>query len=169
MRQKRRCLRCHRLFVVRPQNPNQRYCPDSACQRARKQAWERRKLAEDPDYRQNRKEAQRSWRENNPDYWRNYRRRRPGYTERNRQQQYIRKHRCLDAAELIAKTDASTVKKIVLPGSYEIIPVRDREIANTDVSTLEIHVVLPSYGHVTRDCKEGLVGFVRPELVERSP
>jgi len=150
MRQKRRCRHCHRLFVVRPQNPNQRYCPDNACQRARKQAWERRKLAEDPDYRQNRKDAQRVWRENHPDYWREYRRRRPGYTERNRQRQNIRnlKHRCLDAAESIANTDASVVKKIVLPGSYEIVPACDRKIANTDASIIEIHVVLPSYDHI---------------------
>ena len=150
MRKKKRCPCCHRLFVVRPQNPNQRYCSAPSCQLARKREWERRKLEADPDYRANRQEAQRAWRQAHPEYWRGYRLRRPAYTERNRQQQRLRnqKRRCLDMAEMIANTDASMIKKIVLPGSCEIVPLGEAEIAKKDASMLEIHVVLSPYQHV---------------------
>jgi len=70
------CASCTRLFTVRPQSPTQAFCSEPECQRRRRQAWNKHKLATDPDYRTNQLAAQRAWHERNPDYWPSYRSRR---------------------------------------------------------------------------------------------
>lgn len=67
------CASCNRLFTVRPQSPAQTYCSDPACQRKRRQLWNKRKLFADPDYRANQQTAQQAWHARNPDYWHSYR------------------------------------------------------------------------------------------------
>ncbi len=62
------CPCCGEVFQPRPQVQNQTYCSSPACQRERRQAWQRKKLQDDRFYRENRQDAQRAWRERNPDY-----------------------------------------------------------------------------------------------------
>jgi len=64
------CSCCRRKVVANPRVKNQRYCGRAACQRERKRRWQQGKMATDPDYRANQREAQKSWRQRNPDYWR---------------------------------------------------------------------------------------------------
>lgn len=69
------CASCGQEFLVRPQSPNQTYCPDLDCQRERRRRWTQAKLKADPDYRANQLAAQRAWHARHPDYWQTYRRR----------------------------------------------------------------------------------------------
>jgi len=45
MSQKPRCVHCKRLFRPNPRLKEQRYCPQKACQRARKRLWQKHKMA----------------------------------------------------------------------------------------------------------------------------
>lgn len=67
------CASCTRLFTVRPQSPKQTFCSEPECQRSRRRAWNKLKLATDPDYRANQRAAQKAWHTRNPDYWHFYR------------------------------------------------------------------------------------------------
>ena len=67
------CPCCGQPFQPRPQVQNQIYCSSPACQRERRQAWQRKKLQDDRFYRENQQDSQKAWRARNPDYSRNYR------------------------------------------------------------------------------------------------
>ena len=107
------CKHCKR---EKPANPrlkgNQEYCGDIKCQRARKAAWQRKKMAGDGDYRANKKESNKQWRKSRPahQYQRQYRQGHPDYVKKNREQQRIRnkKRSTLVSAEKIVKLDALT-------------------------------------------------------------
>ena len=71
-----KCLCCRRQIPANPRLKNQNYCGRPDCQRARRQAWQRKKMATDPAYQENQHRAQKQWQENNPDYWQKYRRNR---------------------------------------------------------------------------------------------
>jgi len=105
--EKRWCSACGVAFEPRPQSPRQAYCPNKACQRARKRLWQRTKRNTDDDYRENQVVAQEGWRHSNPDYWRKYREAHPDYTDANRQQQKQRNARRSGSVRVIAKGDAS--------------------------------------------------------------
>ena len=87
------CKNCHKL---KPANirlkGNQEYCSDPECQRARKAAWQKDKMANDPQYRAQQIECIRKWRKNRPldKYQKQYRQEHPQYVERNRELQRIR-------------------------------------------------------------------------------
>lgn len=81
----RRCAHCGHPFQPRPQVPNQTYCSDPDCQRARKLRWQQDKLRNDPDYRDNQRDAQRAWFNRHPGYWRAYRTANPEAVEPVRQ------------------------------------------------------------------------------------
>lgn len=148
MSPERLCKHCRKRFSLRPQNPDQKYCSEPACQKARKGAWQKQKLENDPDYRDNQRDAQRRWREKNPDYWREYRKRHKGYTERNRQQQRERNRgRRMHDDDLasIAKMDASITKNLINPGRYQLRRIEGGEIAKMDASIVEITIIADSY------------------------
>jgi hypothetical protein len=67
------CASCSRPFSIRPQTPTQTFCSEAECQRRRRQAWNKHKLANDADYRANQLAAERAWHARNPDYWPAYR------------------------------------------------------------------------------------------------
>lgn len=69
----RMCAHCSEPFLVRPQVPHQLFCSAKACQRFRRTQWLKRRLRDDPDYRDNRARSQRAWLDRNPDYWKKYR------------------------------------------------------------------------------------------------
>ncbi|MGA2223262.1 MAG: hypothetical protein ABSH41_02320 [Syntrophobacteraceae bacterium] len=102
--EKAQCAHCGSRFVPNPHIKNQRYWSKVECQRARKAAWQRQKLATDPDYQANKQDSQRAWRNRNPRYWQNWRVCHPGYVERNRILQKQRRGRYRSE---VAKMDAS--------------------------------------------------------------
>ena len=120
-----RCAHCRRLFEPNPRVKNQRYCGDKPCQQARKNFWQKEKLASDSDYRANQRECDRQWRARHPGYWRTYRTAHPRSTERNR---LFQTNRNAKRRSLIAKMDASKPIFPVLAGTYHLVP----EIAKMD-------------------------------------
>lgn len=141
MSQKRQCRHCRKHFSPRPQNPDQKYCSEPACQKARRRKWQRQKLRTDPEYRDNQRDAQRRWREKNPDYQREYRQRNVTYRQGNRRQQKERNRR----NRLIVKMEASPPEKMLESGCYEIRPVEDGKIVKMDASIVEIRFVSGTY------------------------
>jgi len=139
MSRKIRCAHCGRLFAPNVHVKNQRYCHQVVCQRARKNLWQRQKMASDPDYQANQRECWRSWYKRHPGYWRQYRRRHAAYCQRNRLLQRVRdqKRRVKD----LAKMDASKPSLFVKPGTYYLIPQRDRLLAKMDVSAQKVFVI----------------------------
>lgn len=72
-----RCKHCQSLR--RQRTPDQRYCDEESCQRARKNAWRRAKYASDADYRDNQRDSTHQWLEAQGGaaaYYRRYRKRR---------------------------------------------------------------------------------------------
>ncbi len=152
--EKRRCAACHKRFHSRAQSPTQAFCSAAECQRERKRRWQRAKRGADPDYRENDARSSRRWRQQHAGYWRAYRHSHPEYTARNRAQQRRRnqirrssaaardKQALLSASPAgIADRDASAGKTIPLSGTYQLIPVGRRGIANEDVWTAEISML----------------------------
>ena len=105
-----RCVHCRRVFQADPRVRNQRYCGAKPCQRARKNNWQQRKIADDSEYQADKRDSQRAWQEKNPDYWKRYRHNNPEYVERNRRLQRERDRRRRDSigrkADILAKKDA---------------------------------------------------------------
>jgi len=122
MNQTIRCANplCRRVFHPNPRVKNQRYCDKSNCQHARKARWQREKMKEDPDYRDNHRDGQQAWLERNRDYWRRYRALHPEYVKRNRLLQRERDRRRRDLAKMDALAEISPVK----PGRYYLIPAK---------------------------------------------
>ena len=144
MAERHKCKHCCQGFSPRPQNPDQQYCSEKACQRARKRIWQRRKLLVDLDYRANQSAARSSWRGKNPDYWSNYRAKNPDYVEGNRQRQRERNRRRRGQdtdRTLIAKMDASIPESSINPGRYLLSRVEGGLIAKMDALLVEINVV----------------------------
>jgi hypothetical protein len=135
-----RCAHCRRLVPANPRVKNQRFCPRAACQRARKTAWQREKMATDSDYRANQRACQRSWQQAHPHYWQAYRRRRPGYRERNRRLQTLRDATRRRRRDL-AKMDASEPISFVRPGMYYLIPVPSAALAKMDALSQKVHLI----------------------------
>jgi hypothetical protein len=88
----RRCGNCHKE-IIPMRHKNQVFCSSATCQQARKNKWQRLKLAIDKDYKVAQIEAQKLWREKNKDYWKQYRAGNMDYTERNRERARLRKSR----------------------------------------------------------------------------
>ena len=141
MKPKYRCAHCRRLFVPNPRIKEQGYCRRNGCQRARKKLWQCRKMARDPDYKANHRNAQKSWQEQNRNYWRLYRRRNPRYVIRNRllQQERNRQRR---TRERIAKMDALEPFSTIRSGSYYIFTEPCQGIAKMDALGQKV-VIIP--------------------------
>jgi hypothetical protein len=102
------CSYCRRLLPANPRIKDQHYCSQASCQRARRRKWQRRKMADDPDYQANQREAQRQWQKRNPDYWRTYRRRKSSPAK---------------TAAGNAKMDTLSPKLSIHPGKYMLVPI----------------------------------------------
>ena len=96
-------------------------------------------MHEDPDYRANQTDAQRSWRGQNPEYWRDYRAKHPEYLDRNRQQQLERNQR---RGAVIAKMDALATANPLISGTYRLVPLCGKGlIAKMDAYTVQIEMI----------------------------
>lgn len=70
------CFYCKQKFQPSRYRPDQNVCSSPNCQGRRRTDYHRKKLAEDPGYREQCRDSQRDWRERNPGYMRAYRARR---------------------------------------------------------------------------------------------
>jgi len=134
--------------------PSQRYCSKARCQKARRNQWRKRKLLDDPDYRDNQRDAQKRWREGHKDYWGEYRGSHPDYVERNRKLQGERNHK--RRGSLIAKRDESRTRDSMRSGYYRLIPAEGDVIAKRDEYLVKLDVLPGTYLQdlFPPDCKE---------------
>ncbi|MCP4297781.1 MAG: hypothetical protein GY786_19460 [Proteobacteria bacterium] len=145
MKKRRRCQNkdCGVFFTPCPQVPGQTYCSRKVCQQARKNEWNRKKYATDPDYREYKQAARERRKENNPNYWKEYRARRPNYTQNNRDQQQVRNKKRQEhlPEPVIANPDESIPITSIRTGRYKIIPIRPDMIASPDECIVEITAI----------------------------
>lgn len=146
-REKRRCKHCCCLFEVCRKVKTHEYCKKGECQKARKASAQRRRMAGDPQYKQDQNIAQKDWRATHPDYWKEYRTRNQRYAERNRDLQRDRnRHRggslsCRAEKDGIAKMDVLSVKNGLYSGRYKMLPVLPRGVAKMTPIIVEIDVI----------------------------
>ena len=126
---RRRCENCNKSFVISARHPEQKYCSREECRKARKNCWQRRKLASDEDYRKNQADCQKRWVDKHPGYWKQYREKHPKSTQRNRDKQrdrnQINRGTLPSGSRLssIAKMDAKHQQNPLISGYYKLIPV----------------------------------------------
>jgi hypothetical protein len=96
-------------------------------------------MASDPDYQANQRDCFRSWSKRQPGYWRQYRRSNSDYCERNRLLQRVRDKK--RRGKNLAKMDALKPSLSIKPGTYYLIPQRDRQLAKMDVSVQKVFVI----------------------------
>lgn len=143
------CWHCGDFFPKSPRHKTQDYCKKPDCRRARKAAWKRKKMREDPEYRLNQKTSNKKWAETNPGYWKEYLKRNPEKAERNRILQVIRNRRRSREGKtngrvdpsMIAKVDASIPKKIKVFGQFWMVPM----IAKVDALKVYIYEIPAPY------------------------
>jgi len=152
MKRKIRCAHCRRSFDQNPRAKNQRYCGRGPCQRARKALWQREKMARDPDYRDNQRDAWMAWQERHRSYWHDYRCRHPDYVGRNRLIQRIRDAR--RSSQDLAKMDALRPNLSIKPGSYYLIPDPDQNLAKMDGLAQKVTIIPVSYPYSRRLAKK---------------
>jgi len=108
------CICCGNYFSAR--RSDQCYCFGKECRRQRKNAFQKKKLKEDPSCKLNQSDAQRRWQQRHTDYWRRYRESHQWYTERNRRLQLLRNKRrgkrsfLQERGPVIAKMDDMVVR-----------------------------------------------------------
>jgi len=131
------CQGCNR---ERPGNPklkgNQRYCGAPACQRARKAAWQKEKMASDAQYRAEQIACLARWRKKRPldQYQRRYRSEHPAYMLRNRLAQAARNRK----RDLIVKMDALRTSKSNLCLLTLLKRDRHKKIVKMDAFAVEL-------------------------------
>ena len=134
----RSCAACGKLFVPRPQNPNQQFCSEPECQRERRRRTQAERRANKPETGANSAQYYRDWRIKNPDYWKHYRATHPEYAERNRIQQRQRNK---------ARKNFDIANEAVWPahpfigGLFRLSPVTGRKIANEAAWIVQISVL----------------------------
>lgn len=139
-----KCCREQKLKNIRLKD-NQEYCNSIICQRARKNEWQKRKMAHDQQYREQQQECLSDWRKNRPldQYQRKYRQEHPDYVQQNREQQLQRnrKHCALLDLVKIVKMDASASVK---SSSYFMGPTSSQApgvITNMDALFVQLTVL----------------------------
>lgn len=139
--EERRCAGCGEAFRPRPQVPDQEYCGDEECRRARRRRWQRAKRQNDADYRDNQARAQREWARENSAYWREYRWGHPEYAQADRERAKQRQRDCrrhATDAGTFAKMDSSKPLSAVPSGTYLLVPQGEEKFAKMDSLMVEI-------------------------------
>lgn len=138
---RRRCRACGRLFEPCKKVKNHQYCSERSCQNERKRRWHKKKLAEDPDYKANQRDAQKRWRAKHPEYWGDYRKRHSEYERRNRELQGERNRLKRCGSNPIAKMDALEGKSGIMSGDYQLVPLGWGTVAKMDAIKVRIEVI----------------------------
>lgn len=146
------CASCGRLFPLNPKVSHQSFCSEKKCQKKRRSLWQQKKRLTDRAYRENQRDAQKSWVKRNRGYWKKYREGHTEYAERNRKLQKVRNQKKRDLNNLpdfvkskIAKMDLSNPNSSLISGYYMISPITGDEIAKMDVIVARIDVLSVSY------------------------
>lgn len=129
------CIHCGKSFQPNPRVKNQRYCSQKSCQRARRARWQRLKMAEDPDYKENQQRCWKEWIKAHPGYYREYRSGNQEYVKRNRSLQLRRNARMRKdkLSRLVAKMDSLDSLFYSRRGySFRLVPEGDKLIAKMD-------------------------------------
>jgi len=143
---RRRCKACEKLFTPHRSVPMQQYCSAGGCQKARRRLTQKRKMAEDPDYRDNQRRAQKQWRDSHSGYWRRYRADHPEYDQRNRERQRERNARRRELLRgTIAKMDELSRENNLISGRYKLVLLGDG-VAKMDELMVEITAVKAGCG-----------------------
>ena len=71
------CFYCGSFFDPSPRHKNQTACKKEKCQKAKKAAWQRRKMKTDLIYAANQESSRQQWIKANPGYWTQYRKKNP--------------------------------------------------------------------------------------------
>lgn len=136
------CVYCGDFFDPSPRHKNQTACKKQECQKARKAAWQRHKMKNDPVYLANQKSSHQKWLKSKPGYWKSYRKRNPEKAQRNRILQTLRNRKArscpVDAkmnAPLIAKMDSSESDNFQILGQFWLVPA----IAKMD--SLKVNII----------------------------
>lgn len=87
---KNTCCHCQTLFTPAFKHPHQKCCGRKKCVLAGRAKLQKKKMDEDPDYRQNQKGANKEWLKRKPGYWKKYRKNNPDQTLKNRMMQQVR-------------------------------------------------------------------------------
>jgi len=143
------CKHCRERKRKNPRlKNNQFYCGEKACQRARRNKWERERLKKDPIYYVHRKKQKAKWRNERPVdvYQRCYRQSHFEYDQKNRELQRSRnteakKRQQEHPVSNIVKTDSLTPGALVLSGLYAIYPYKTglgEKIVKTDPLIVEL-------------------------------
>lgn len=138
-----RCRHCRKLR--RKQTRDQRYCGETQCQKARKNAWRREKYAQDSDYRANQRDSTNAWlREHGGSaaYHRAYRKRRKDPVTPTPASQRSPESA---ATPVSANSDAGSAKSPFLSGVYTLTPIQSDGAAKSDALLVKIAVVPRSY------------------------
>ena len=143
---RRRCKACGQPFTPYLCVPRQQYCSAVACQKTRRRLTQKRKMAEDPDYRYNQKRAQKQWRDSHGGYWRRYRADHPEYDQSNRERQRERNARRRERLRgTIAKMDELSRENSLISGMYRLVPFGE-SVAKMHELTVEIITIKAGCG-----------------------
>lgn len=108
----------------------------------------KKKMRQDPEYRENQARAYEDWKQRNPNYWKEYRKENPEYTNRNRllqrnrnlrRKQVSQNHSCPD--QEIAKMESPNKNTPIKSGNYRLIPAPDDDIANMEGTIVKIEII----------------------------
>jgi hypothetical protein len=98
------CKNCHKIKTKNPRlKGQQHYCGDKPCQRARKTAWQKQKMANDSAYQEKQCQAMDNWRKHKPlhQYQKEYRATHPDYVRHNRTRQTIRNQKRASVEQIV--------------------------------------------------------------------
>lgn len=140
-KRKKICINCGDEFKPRYRDREQRYCSRGKCQRARRARWQRLKINEDPDYRENQRRCERDWHERHSGYYRKWRQKHTDYTARNRILQRLRnaKRSQDEFTKMIATMDVLNGGLSSRKGKmFKMIPQENRLIAKMDVMMVKL-------------------------------
>lgn len=135
------CVHCCCEFESNPRVPDQKYCNKKECRRVRRRIWQRKKMAEDPIYKENQQDCWKDWRERHPNYYKEYRKKHPEYTATNRALQKLRdiKRRKNGLDKLLVKMDSLGSRLHRHSGGmFRLIPKGRKLLAKMDSLTVEL-------------------------------
>ena len=139
---------CKGCNTKKPINPklkgNQEYCGERKCQRKRKAAWQKNKMATDANYKQSQQKLVQNWRDKKPAHQSQsqYRKDHPSYVADNRVKQRNRnqKRRVKPFEEVIVKMDALTFKEPIICAMTPLEKDASEKIVKMDTLLVQLQL-----------------------------
>lgn len=131
-----RCRQCGKLWRRRTQE--QSYCGESACQKARKNAWRRAKYAADADYRANQRDSTNAWLDEQGGTAAYHR----AYRQRRKESGPVESMPALRSeSPASANSDAKLGESSLKSGMYALTPIARKSDANSDALLARIDFI----------------------------